>query len=257
MKHLVLSVMGFFLMTTSAFAGHPLVTDDTGTQGTGKIQVELGMSYFYDKEKANELTTYKTDGGEAAFGLTVGLFDTLDIVLGLPYAWYSREENDVFIGREDGLSDITLDFKWRFFEKNGWSLAVKPGIRFPTGDDNRGLGSGGTGLRVFLIATRELEPAAIHVNVGYTRQENTTEECKDIWHASIAAEVKVIQKLKLLANIGIVRNPVYLSNNHPVFFLGGASYDLTEKITLDVGIKYGLTTTETDWTALTGVTLRF
>lgn len=257
MKRLLLSAVGFVLMTTSAFAGHPLVTDDTGTQGRGKMQVELGMSYFYDKGNADELTTDKTDGGEVAVGLTVGLFDTLDIVLGLPYAWYSRQENDVFIGHEDGLSDITLDFKWRFFEKDGWSLAVKPGIRFPTGDDNRGLGSGGTGLRVFLIATKETEPVTIHTNVGYTRQENTTEECKDIWHASIAAEVKVIQNLKLLANIGVTRNPVYLSNNHPIFFLGGASYDLSEKITIDAGVKYGLTATETDWTMLTGITVRF
>ncbi|PKN89163.1 MAG: hypothetical protein CVU51_01590 [Deltaproteobacteria bacterium HGW-Deltaproteobacteria-1] len=80
---------------------------------------------------------------------------------------------------------------------------------------------------------------------------------KDIWHAYIAAEIKVIQNLKLLANVGITRNPVYLSDNHPVFFLGGASYDLSEKITLDAGVKYGLTATETDWTALTGITFRF
>jgi len=257
MKRFVLSVMGFLLMTAPAFAGHPLVTDDTATQGTGNAQVELGMAYFCDKDKADNGTTVKKEGGEAAIDLTVGVLNTVDAVFGLPYAWYSVKENDGRVGREDGLSDMTFDVKWRFFEKSGWSLAVKPGISIPTGDEARGLGSGGAGLRVFLIATGEVEPVAIHANVGYTRQENTADERKDIWHASIAAEVKVIRNLKLLANIGIARNPVYRSDNHPVFFLGGAAYDLSDKITLDAGVKYGLTATETDWTGLAGLTVRF
>ncbi len=249
--------MGFLLITAPAFAGHPLVTDDTATQGRGNIQVELGMSCFYDKDKADEWTTVKEEGGEAAIGLTVGVLDTVDAVFGLPYAWYSVKENDVHVGREDGLSDMTFDVKWRFFEKRGWSLAVKPGISIPTGDEDRGLGSGGAGLRVFLIATKEIDPVTIHANVGYTLQENTVDERKDIWHASLAAEVKVIRNLKLLANVGVARNPVYRSDNHPIFFLGGAAYDLSDKITLDAGVKYGLTATETDWTGLAGLTVRF
>jgi len=115
MKRLILSVMGVFLMATSVFAGHPLVTDDTGTQGKGKGQVEVGLSYFYDKDKVDELTTLKSDGGDVGVGVTIGLIDTLDVVVGLPYAWYSLEDNDVRIGRENGISDITFDVKWRFF----------------------------------------------------------------------------------------------------------------------------------------------
>lgn len=140
MKHLILSVTGFFLMTTAVFAGHPLITDDTNTQGRGKGQVEIGIAFFYDKDQVDDLMTIKSEGGEAAIGLTVGLFETLDIVVGLPYAWYGLEENGIRVDRADGISGITFAVKWRFFEKDGWSVAVKPGISLPTGDEDRSLG---------------------------------------------------------------------------------------------------------------------
>lgn len=257
MKRLILPVLGVFLMTTAAYAGHPLVTDDTGTQGKGKGQVEVGFSYFYDKDQADETTTYKSDGGDLGVGITVGLLDTLDIVVGLPYAWSALEENDTRIDRADGISDITFDVKWRFFEKDGWSLALKPGVSLPTGDEDKGLGAGRAGYRLFLVGTKEFEPFAVHVNAGYIRNENNIDERTDLWHASVAAEMEVIKNLKLMADIGMERNPDSESANHPAYALGGISYDVSEKITVDAGVKYGLTATETDWTALAGMTVHF
>lgn len=257
MKKTVLSVLGFFLMTTSAFAGHPLVTDDTGTQDKGKGQVEVGFSYFFDKDKVDELTTVKSKGGDVGVGVTIGLLDTLDVVLGLPYAWYSVKENDVRIDRADGISDITFDIKWRFFKKDSWSLALKPGVSIPSGDEDKGLGAGRAGYRFFLVGTKEFEPFAVHVNAGYIRNENIFEERKDIWHASVACEVEVIKDLKLMANIGTERNPDPASENHPAFALAGISHDISEKITLDAGVKYGFTAPETDWAYLAGLTMRF
>lgn len=257
MKRFVLPVLGLFLMTSSAFAGHPLVTDDTGTQGKGKGQVEVGFSYFYDKDKADELTTLKSDGGDVGVSITVGVFDTVDVVMGLPYAWYSLEENNVRIARENGISDITFDVKWRFFEKDGWSLAMKPGVNLPTGDKDKGLGAGRAGYRLFLVGTKEFAPFAVHVNAGYIRNENNADERKDIWHASVACEMEVIKDLKLMANVGTERNPDAASENHPAFALAGISYNVSKRITLDAGVKYGLTATETDWTGLAGLTVRF
>ncbi|MFO7568163.1 MAG: transporter [Smithellaceae bacterium] len=257
MKQVVLSVMGFFVMTSVALAGHPLVTDDAGTTGRGKGQVEVGISFFNDKDKADEATTFKAEGGEAAVGVTVGLLDTLDVVLGVPYTWYTLEENDTRIERASGISDITFDAKWRFFEKSGWSLAVKPGISLPTGDEDKGLGAGRASYRMFFIGTREYEAVAVHANLGYIRNENNADERKDIWHTSVAAEAEVLPGLKLLANVGMERNADPSSDNHPAFALGGVSYDVSEKISIDAGVKYGLTSTETDWTYLTGITISF
>ncbi len=95
------------------------------------------------------------------------------------------------------------------------------------------------------------------MNVGYIRNENVLEERKDLWHASAAVEVEIIKDLKLMANVGTERNPDSGSNTHLAFALAGISYDVSEKITLDAGVKYGFTTTETDWTGLAGITVRF
>jgi hypothetical protein len=35
---------------------------------------------------------------------------------------------------------MRLDLKRRFFEKNGWGPALKPGITLPTGDAGKGPG---------------------------------------------------------------------------------------------------------------------
>lgn len=257
MMRLVLSAVGFFIMTTVAFAGHPLVTDDTATQGKGHGQVEFGLALFCDKDSVDEWTTLKRDGGDFTVVATVGLFDAVDAIVQLPYAWYSMKENDNFIGREDGILDFTFDVKWRLFEKDGWSLAIKPGVSFPTGDDDRGLGVGHMSYRFFLIGTREWGPCAVHVNAGYARSENAFEANKDLWHASAAFEVKIMESLKLMANAGIERNPDPKSENHPAFVLGGVSYDVSEKMTLDAGVKYGLSDTEINWTGLAGLTIRF
>ncbi|MBN1475050.1 MAG: transporter [Syntrophaceae bacterium] len=257
MKHLILSLVGLFSMCMVAYAGHPLMTDDTGTQGKGHVQAEAGLSFFYDKDKVDEVTKVETKGGEAAVSLAVGLFEPLDVVLGAPYVWYSIKENGTRVGREDGIADIALDVKWRFFEKNGWSLAIKPGISVPSGDEDKGLGTGRVGYSLFFIGTKEIESIAIHTNLGYILNENKFDERKDLWHASVAAEVEIIKNLKLMANVGIERNPDPESDNHPAFVLGGVSYDVSDKIILDAGVKYGLTSTEDDWNVLAGLTTRF
>lgn len=257
MKRLIFVFIYLLFLSSHAFAGHPLITDDTDTQGRGSLQVEMGISHFYDKFKEDEQTTCKTKGGEAGLQLTIGLIDTVDIVAGLPYQWCDIKENDIHVAREKGISDITLELKWRFFEKNGWALAIKPGIILPAGNEKKGLGAGRVGGSFFLIGSKEFEPLTFHVNVGYTRNENKLDERIDLWHLSAAAEIEIIRNLKLMGDIGLARNPDPESNNHPAFVLAGISYDFFEWLTIDAGIKRGLTATEPDWTGLAGITVHF
>ena len=45
-----------FCFTTSLYAAHPLITDDTGTQGKGRFQLELNGEYSFDKGSEAGLT---------------------------------------------------------------------------------------------------------------------------------------------------------------------------------------------------------
>jgi hypothetical protein len=244
------------LFTTSAFAAHPLITDDTGTQGKGKFLLEVNTEIYYDKESEAGVKT-KTTGGEVATILTYGIIDNLDIVLGIPFQWFKVKEDGETTSSEKGLSDISLELKWRFFEREGWSFAIKPGVTFPTGKEEKDLGSGKFTYSMFFITTKEIEPLAFHLNLGYTRNENKLDERKDIWHISLASEWEILKDLKLVANIGLERNPDKISNRPPAFILGGFIYSIFENFDIDIGIKGGLNHPETDFTFLAGIAWRF
>ena len=140
----------FMLVPAVVWGAHPLITDDAGTQGKGKFQVEVSGQYDSDKETVNGVSVEST-GGQVATTLSYGFIDNADIVLSLPYQWGKVKEDGVAVYDERGISDTTVEVKWRFFEKDGLSLALKPGVRIPTGNEEKGLGAGRTGYHAFFI----------------------------------------------------------------------------------------------------------
>lgn len=236
---------------TAAFAAHPLITDDAGTMGTGNSQLELTGEYGHDKEDG---VTTKTRQGDACF--SYGLSEAVDLVIDLPYL-HVRTSDDTTSMVENGFSDISLAVKWRFYEDNGLSLALKPGLNLPTGDDEEGLGAGKATYSLFYVTSKEMDPWAFHLNLGYIRNENTLDEEKDLWHMSVASTVALSENLTAVVNLGGERNPDKLAGTDPAFVLAGLIYALSEEIALDCGIKYGLNDPETDRTVLAGLTWKF
>ena len=241
----------FILFAGRAFGAHPLITDDTGTQGKGGWQLEINGEFARDDADGARTDTLGVNPAIISYGAT----DTTDIVLSIPYLFVRTEERGEE-NEEHGLSDIVLEVKWRFFEHEGLSLALKPGISLPTGDDDKGLGAGKAAGSLFLISTKEFEKTAVHVNLGYIRNENTGGEKEDLWHASVAGERSVAEKLCLVGNIGIERKPDG-SDDHPAFALLGVIYSPSENLDLDLGVKAGLNEAADDFSVLAGITRRF
>jgi hypothetical protein len=168
-------------------------------------------------------------------------------------------DDGVTFSDEQGISDTTLEVKWRFFEKEGLGFALKPGISIPTGDENKGLGAGKTGYHIVLIGSNKSAHWAFHANLGYSRNENgeAVDVLKEIWHASLAATCEIIKDLKIAGDIGLEWSPNKASDNDHAFMIGGVIYSVKENIDLDVGVKYGLTSSETDLSLMAGTTFRF
>ncbi len=252
LKRVVLKALFLVLaFSSTSSAMHPLITDDTGTQGKGKFQIEL--NYEFDHED--------TDGVEEnlhdiSTSVSYGIIDSVDFVVGLPYQFVTTKEGGEKT-REDGISDMSVELKWRFFECEGLGLALKPGLSIPTGDDEEGLGAGKVGGSFYFIATQELEPFTFHFNAGYGRNETTVDEETDLWHVSLATELEVCKWAKLVANIGAERNTDKEDDTPAVFILGGVVIPVTENIDLDLGIKGGLTEPESDYAFLAGAAFRF
>jgi long-subunit fatty acid transport protein len=238
-------------LCSRSFASHPLITDDTGTQGKGKFQLEVNGGYGHDEDDG--VTTKTT---QISTTLAYGLSDAMDLMIGLPYD-HTRIEDSGTVINQDGISDTSLEMKWRFFDKDGLSFALKPGMTFPTGDDQKGLGSGRMTYHLFFIGTKEIKPWAFYLNLGYIRNENTLDENRDLWHASLASTVEVTTNLKLVGNIGLERSTRRNLNIPNAFILGGVIYSLSENFDIDFGVKGGLTKPEEDYTLLVGLTWRF
>jgi hypothetical protein len=253
---MVVVSLAFMMMAGIAQAAHPLITDDTGTQGKGKFQLELNAQYDWDEENI-EGVSVKAEGLEAAAALSYGIAENVDLIFALPYLWGKAKEDNATVYDENGVGDAVLEVKMRFFVRDGFSLALKPGMSFPTGNDNRGLGAGTMGGHLFLIASQEIGSWAFHGNLGYIRNENDEQERKDVWHASVAATWEVIKNLKLVANAGIERNPDNQATYDPAFLIGGIIYSFDEHLDIDLGVKYGLNKPEADVSAMVGLAFRF
>ncbi len=234
------------------YATIPLITDDTGTQGKEKFQLEFLGEYTHDREKIFG------DKGVFLATLTYGIADPVDIAINIPFQYqFWRSSDSGLEPTGSGLSDLAIETKWRFFEKEGLSLALKPGFTIPTGDDKKDLGAGMMRFYLFFITSKEMGPWSFHLNLAYIRNNNTEDDRTDLWHASFASTVEVVKKLKLVAEIGVDSNPDWSSGNPQAYILGGLIWSLKENLDIGLGVKTGLTDSETDIAVRGGITWRF
>jgi len=255
-KKSVLAALLLILMSETLWAKDILITNDAGTQGKGNLLVEVNYEYGSDKaDIAGQSTMRKETALGAIF--SYGLTKSVDFIFTLPYASNKMEEGGVVTENVNGISDMAAEIKWRFFEADALSFAVKPGISLPAGDEKKGLGTGKAGYNVFFIASKEMQPLMVNLNLAYVRNENDARERKDLWYASLSAEYAMRENSTLVANVGIERNAEKGEDSHPAFFLAGINHSLTENFDINIGIKTGLNDVETDRTFLAGMAVAF
>jgi len=262
-------IKGIGRLTLSAFltamiAGHaiaalPFIADDAGTLGRGTSQVELVYARSTDKETDGG-STVKTDRNlpGATFGYGIG--ETLDLTLGFARTW-GTETVDGISSNDSGNADYLLNAKWQFYEKAGFRFAVKPLVGYSnhvggTSDEHVTLYGG------WLIVTKEHEALAVSLNGGYFYNDygsaaERDASRSDIWILSALATYKVLENLTLGLDIGASTNPDKASSEVPAYALGGVIYSLNKNIDLSLGLKFGITKPEPDFSGIAGVTIKF
>ncbi len=256
-------------LPTTSWAAHPFVTDDTGTQGTGHWQLELMAEH--------DRTARTADPGGGPVHqvrtvtllnpvLTYGVLDNLDFALGLAHLRQRTTEDGVVTQFAEGTGDSTLELKWRFHEADGLSLALKPGLVLPTGDENRGLGTGRTSWGVNFILTRESKPWTLLANAAYTRaryklpaDENANRG--HLWRASVGLAYELRDDVQLVGEGGIRTNGAkddsFLPGQNGRFVMLGLIYSPSDRVDFDVGIRKRSNHAEFDTAILAGMTIRW
>ncbi|RJG08125.1 transporter [Noviherbaspirillum cavernae] len=214
-------------LTQAAYAAHPLVTDDTGTQDTGNSQLEVNA----DRARYGDATRRTT----SAVTYTYGALRNLDVFFNVPMA----------LSSPSGAGDVSIGMKWRFAEGDNSSVAFKPELLLPSGDENKALGTGKAGFGLTLIGNWEAAPWTLQGNVALTFNNYKLQADRDanrtaLWRVSAAARYALNEQWQLLGDLGVSRNNEVSSNSHPAYFLTGVIYSPMKTLDLDAGIRFGL-----------------
>ena len=227
-----------FLVATGAHGAHPLNTEDTGTQGKGRWQLELNGEMNRDQG---------VRGAQAAAVLSYGVVETVDLQAGL--TWLDT-------GPQQGAGDSLAAVKWRFWEKDALSFAVRLGTTLPTGKDEKGLGTGRTTWNALLIGTYEGERWIFLAHLGHRRNRNNFGEREPLGEVSGAVLYKATESLKLLVDAVRISNPNPDSSTPQRFVIAGFIWQPRKDVDLDAGLRWG-NDPATDHAVMAGITLRW
>ena len=247
------------LFSVKAYANHPLITDDSDTQGKGHFQIELD-----GESSTNTLNAQQKRSAQLAAILSAGITNNIDLLITLPHQWQRLKQDGITQSDTSEFDDMRTEMKWRFFdpEDQALTLALKPGISIPTGKEQNGPGSGKLATALTFIATHKGALGTLHCNFGYRcnafrDKEKQNAARQNIWLASLAAELNTAAHLRTVLNIGIESNEARASDSNPAVLLGGVIYSLSENLDLDLGLKGGLNSAAPDTTMLAGLTAHF
>ena len=217
-----LAVFISLALAQAAYAGPPYVLDDAGTQGQGHWQLELIGEHVRNSATVDAGTgPLRQETRVTSFNpaLTYGVLDNLDVAITGTRLDVRTTENGTPVQEAAGPGDTTLELKWRFYEAGAVSLAFKPGLILPTGDENKGLGLGEPSLGGSFIATYDTARWSLLANMGYRHVSYALpadEEAgrTDLWSASAGFAYGLAGHLRLVGEAGARTNP---SRNDPVY----------------------------------------
>jgi hypothetical protein len=210
------------LAAAELHAAHPLITEDTGTVGAGRWQLEL----FGEAVEARG-TGARLDRDDAV--LSYGLAQNVELQAGVP--WIRAQAS--------GMGDATLDLKWRFLERGPLGLALKPGITLPTGDEREGLGAGKAGWGSQFVTSYAQGAATFLLHLGYQRHRNTIGERESLTHVSGAVELRTGPGLRVVADVARNTNPDPAQSVSERYMVFGVIWSVTRDFDLDAGVKWG------------------
>lgn len=207
-----------------ALAFHPLITDDTGTQGTGGNQLEVG----YDHSRSEGETA-------RAVGVTYtrGITDDLDLYVGAAYRTSSPS----------GWGNVGIGAKWRFYENEAskLSLAIKPEVLLPVSeaDEADGLGNGETSYGLTFIASKETAFGELHFNAEVARSnfaDAAIDDRQTFWRVSVAPVWAVAEGWKLALDLGLQTNADRSQDATMGYLELGLVYTPNDAIDLSIGV---------------------
>jgi hypothetical protein len=225
-------------------AAHPLQTEDTGTQGTGNVEIENGLQ----RTRAGDGTVFLYQPQ-----ISIGVATTFDAIV--QPSW-TRVDTDGPQGHAaSGLGDTNADFKWRFLGSDPWSLAVRAGLALPTAQHGIGLPRDELAAHALLAATWDATPTQVFANLGMNHDPSRPRATTGIVSAAVLQGIG--DRFILTADGTLAQSPDASRHDWPGTLLGGAIWTLRPGLDIDAGWQTSFRLTPAAHTWLAGLTWRF
>jgi hypothetical protein len=203
------------LMVGPAFAGPPLLTDDTGTPGDKHWEINIASTL----DKRHTESMYEAP----ILDFNYGIGDNIQIKYEVP--WLVRHEKDA--GTNGGLGNSVVGVKWRFLdqERYGVNMSVYPQYEFnpPTSSADRGLVDDGTNLLLPVQVSKKFGPVWVNGEFGYTFRQHFDGE----WLYGLSSGYEIRENLSILGEIHGGTTKEF--RKHEVVFNIGTQWDFTKK----------------------------
>jgi hypothetical protein len=252
-------VIMLFGMPVTARAMHPLITDDTGTQGRGAVLVESNVNYLKDNEFRSTVVP---------LALTAGITETMDAGVEIPYLLL--RPSAVTGQTERGFGDVNFKIKHRFYEqerKDGEheqpesSLAYQIAYSQPSGNEEKGLGAGTARWSARLLGTTEWESTEINADLGYDSSGKALRRGNFFFDyavfMSVAAKYERPKPWEPVVELSVFRVKGVDGYERFASALAGIIYEPSERYYVDAGVRFGLNERSEDYVLLAGFGCKF
>ena len=206
--------------------GPPLLTDDPGTPGSGKWEIQFSFTH----ERTPQERVYEAP------------------LLDINYGWGERIQlkyevanlimDEDKTGAHSGLGNSLAGFKYRFLDedRDGFAFSFYPQVEFNTSANSvrRGLVESGTNVLLPVEAARHFGPFEVAAEVGY----QFTQHQDDEWIYGVAAAYPLSKKLELLGEIHGVSDQEFGHND--LLCNVGTRWEFAEGLTLLLSVGRSL-----------------
>ena len=241
--------LAFILHCQTAYAKRPFSTEDGTVADKGAVETEIGFEYARQNNSDNNYNIVLVP--------CCGLTDNIQLGIEIPFD-IIRPKDDI---NEEGLGDITLIGKTLIFpeKEKTPSFLLKTAVKLETGNEDKGLGSGDEDISFIFAATKSIQKATIHANIGYSFTGNDFDDTlEDIIIYGLALEYSMTDKLSLASEAYIESDNDFNKDSHIISPLIGLTYQATEKIRFDAAFKAGLKNNQkTDYGMIAGISVSF
>jgi hypothetical protein len=240
--------MAIAAAVSPAYAAHPLISEDTGTQGKGRFELELGTSWT----RAQDGNAFELDPQ-----LSYGVRDDIDLILRPSLFRLSGSAADQ-AGRHGGFGTTALDVKWRIAGRGAIAFGTRAGVDLPTAQ--RDLGPQGTGWHALAMVTYDDQTTLATANIGYTRlptEAGVEAMRRNLVRVSAALAHSVREDVRLLVDVAAYRTSDPSVASWPAVAVVGAIFRTPAGFDVDVGWQGRLNHAAPASVWLAGLTLRW